>query len=308
MGKYPNVISSRSQKTAGRWLFFSVLLLIHASLALAQTQTQPKEQVQAQEFTLGLKAGPLVSLPVFGDRDDYDNFGMDPTFGYQVGGVIGFPLKKKYGAIIEGGFSQRGRRITWGDNTGLNRATYSFVEGDLLLRRGFPVNLGKDVPSQVYVNIGPHISYWLSGKGRVGTVDNDGSPYTVVFGQEVDLGQFDIMYLNNVNRWLFGLNIGVGLQAPITPKQKLLLELRFMSGHTFYGERNSASYSWIAFEDNLRANEKILNFTAAYTFGFNRQESRTGRSTKDKEVKRKPIKKKKAAPKRKKPGSLIKIK
>ncbi len=256
---------------------------------------------------LGVKAGGLVSMPVFGDRDDYDDFDMDATFGYQLGGIIGFPLKKRYGCIIEGGFSQRGRRITWGDNSLQNRATYSFFEGDLLLRRGFPVNLGKDVPSQVYFNVGPHISYWTSGKGRVGTVNNDGSPYTVVFDQEPDRGEFEKMYLNDVNRWLFGLNLGVGLQAPITPTQKLLVELRFMSGHTFYGQRNSATYSWVAFQDNLRANEKILSLTAGYTFGFSQKESRLGKSTKDTQVKRKPVQKNKPAKRRKTSSSLIRI-
>jgi hypothetical protein len=299
------VIASPLRNSIVAWLLFPILL--PGVTVSAQEQSQPKQQPQPQEFTLGVKAGALLSLPVFGDRDDYDDFDLDPTFGYQLGGIIGFPLKKNYSCIIEGGFSQRGRRITWGDNSGLNRATYSFFEGDLLLRRGFPVNLGKDLPAQVFVNIGPHVSYWISGTGRVGNVENDGSPYTVVFDQEPDLGQFDKMYLNNVNRWMFGIDIGVGLQAPITPKQKLLVELRFMSGHTFYGDRNSATYSWVAFQDNLRANEKILSLSAGYTFGLSQQESRMGKSTKDKEIKRKPVKKKKPAKRRKSSSSLIRI-
>lgn len=258
----------------------------------------------AQEFALGLKAGPLFSWSVYGDQDDALEFDSKATPGFYAAGIISFPLKNNYSCILEGGFSQHGRSIRFNEGNGKNTATYSFTDAVLLLRKGFAIRLGKDVPSSVYFNIGPHINYWLSGKGRIGTVENDGAAYTVVFDQEPDLGQFDKMYLNNINRWMFGLDLGVGLEAPITKTQHLQVELRFTSGHTFYGQRNSATYSWVEFEDNLRANEKVLSLTASYTFGFNIQESKKGKSTRDKDAKRKPVKKTK---KRKPSDSRIKL-
>jgi len=259
-------------------------------------------KAHAQEFSLGVKAGALASISVYGDKDDGKQFDSKPTPGFYVAGILAFPLKNNYACVLEGGFSQHGRSIRFNEGYGKNTATYSFTDAALLLRKGFNIQLGKDVPSSVYFNIGPHINYWLSGKGRVGTIENDGAAYTVVFEQEPDLGQFDKMYLNNINRWMFGLDIGVGLEAPITKTQHLQVELRFTSGHTFYGDRNSATYSWIEFEDNLRANEKVLSLTAAYTFGFNIQESKKGKSTMDKNVKRKPVNKNK---KRKPRNSML---
>jgi hypothetical protein len=288
MADYPTMNPASAFIFVVRRSFFTVIIFCGATVCL-----------YGQEFSLGVKAGPLTAWSVYGDKDDRKFFDSKPTIGFYAAGIIGFPLKKNYSCIIEGGFSQKGRSVLFNEGYGKNAATYSYTDAALLLRRSFNVTLGKNIPSKIFFNIGPHINYWLKGKGRIGTNDNDGTAYTVVFNQEADLGQFDKMYLNNVNRWLFGLDLGAGIIAPITNTQHLLVELRFTSGHTFYGDRNSATYSWVEFQDNLRANEKVLSLTAAYTFDFNIQEGRKGKSTKDKEVKRKPVnktKKRKARP------------
>lgn len=282
MGDYP-IISSNSAVN-----FFGKLCFLSLTILLVVTST-----AHGQEFSLGLKAGPLASWSVLGDKEDRKEFDNKITYGFYGAAIITFPLSNNYSCVIEGGYSQKGRSVRFNDGFGKNVATYNYTDAALLLRRSFKVNLGKNIPSELIVNIGPHINYWLGGKGRIGSADNDGSPYKVVFNQEADLGQFDKMYLNDINRWLFGIDLGVGLMAPITKTQNVLVELRFTSGHTFYGARNSASYSWVSFEDNLRANEKVVSITGAYTFGFNLQEAKKGKSTKDKEVNRKPVNKNK---------------
>ena len=157
----------------------------------------------------------------------------------------------------------------------------------MMLRRSFPLNLGPNIPSQWFVNVGPRVSYWISGKGKV---DAGGSyNYTVVFTempQDVSEPDFDKMYMHDVNRWLFGIDVGVGFNAPLKQNRKLSTELRFTSGHTFFGTKTSATNRTLGFSDNLRANEKILTLTVAYVIDVNVQQSRKGKSTKDKEVKR----------------------
>jgi hypothetical protein len=249
-----------------------------------------------QKFSMGVKGGVLGNKPAFGDKSDKSRYKHKISLGYQIGGFISFPLKGKYDCVIEGGYAQRGRNYQWGSYE--NKAVYKFVDMALLLRREFKFNIGKNIPADWYFNVGPNISYWLSGKGTVGSVTNDGTNYTVVFNEPADLGEFNTMYLNNINRWLFGANVGVGMHAPITKTQRVSIEARFMWGHTYYGDRNSSSYSWVSFEDNLKANEKFLSLTAAYTFDFDLQKAKAGRSTKDKEIKRKGGNKKKTKRKR----------
>lgn len=247
----------------------------------------------AQKFLLGLKGGPLILWTAYGDSDDKAAFDSGVKLGYSLSGIVGFPLKKKYDCIVEGGYAQRGRVLYFNNGFGRNEATYHFADFTLLLRKSFSFNLSKYVVADWYVTIGPNISYWLSGDGTVGTADNDGQAYTVVFDKEYTGLIDNTMYLNDINRWLFGLNFGAGMRAPVGSGRNLYVELRFTSGHTFFGDRNSASYNWVAFEDNLRANEKILSLTGAYTINVDLRDRKLGRSTKDKEVKRKPVKKKK---------------
>lgn len=267
-----------------RALFFLFLLSV-----LLKSQT-----IKAQIFSIGVKAGPLLSRSVIADKFDRESFTTQTKLGFMAAGLVIFPMKDNYSFETEFGASQRGRKILSNDDTWTNNATYYFLDGSMMLRKAFPFYLRKNVPSKWFVNIGPNVSYWYSGKGEIGV--NQAQKYEVVFEPmpETPPGtgpDFDKMYISNANRWLFGVNIGVGFVAPIKHNSKLLTELRFTSGHTFYGETNSAAWRSLGFIDNLRSNEKFLSLTAAYIFEFNVQEGRKGKSTKDKEVKRKPQKK-----------------
>jgi hypothetical protein len=241
-----------------------------------------------QQFSIGVKAGPLMSWGSFGDKDDKDEFSHKIKPGFYAAGLVFFPLKNNYSFQTEFGFSQKGRKILFNDDSWENNATYYFGDAAMMIRRSFPLNLGPNIPSQWFVNIGPHINYWISGNG---TVKAGGSySYNVVFEempQNPNGPDFDKMYLRDVNRWLFGIDIGVGFNAPLKRNRKLSTELRFTSGHTFFGTKYSASNRTLGFTDNLRANEKVISLTVAYVLDVNVQEGRKGKSTKDKEVKRK---------------------
>ena len=244
---------------------------------------------QAQEFSLGLKCGFLLTRSVIADKSDLKDFSKRNKPGYLGAAVIIFPMKKRYSFETEVGFSQRGRKILSNEDTWINSGTYYYCDFSMLLRKSFSFRLRKNVPALWFVNAGPNVSHWLGGHGKIGI--NQFQRYDIVFkpmpetptGTEPD---FDKMYFTHVNRWLFGINIGVGFVAPLRRSQKVLTELRYTSGHTFYGDVNSASWRTLGFSDNLRSNEKFLSLTVAYIFDFNLKEAKKGKSTKDKEVKR----------------------
>ena len=241
-----------------------------------------------QKFSFGAKAGPLISWGNFGDKDDKDDFSHTIKPGFYVAGLVMFPLKNNYSFQAEFGFSQKGRIITFNNDTWENNATYYFGDAAMMLRRSFPLNLGPNIPSQWFINIGPHVSYWVSGKGKV--TSGGSYSYDVVFGEmplTPSSPDFDKMYLRDVNRWLFGIDFGVGFNAPLKRNRNITTELRFTSGHTFFGTKTSAANRTLGFTDNLRANEKVLSLTVAYVLDVNVQEGRKGKSTKDKEIKRK---------------------
>jgi hypothetical protein len=262
------------------------LLLVSLVFILIQTSW-----VHAQKFSLGVKAGFLGLKSVYGDKDERKLVDDKIKWGYYGAGFISFPLKNHYTCVIETGFSQKGRKVFFDNGDSKNFATYYFLDEVLLLRRHFKLNLGKNIPADWFINVGPHVSYWLGGKGTVGASDNDGTAYKIKFIDESLLGDFNTMYMIDANRWLFGLDLGIGMTAPIKSTQRVMAELRFTWGHTYYGGEFTANYNWSNFYDkNLKANEKVLSLTIGYMWDFNVQESRKGHSTKDKEVKRKPVK------------------
>lgn len=246
---------------------------------------------QAQKYTLGVKAGGSLSISAFGDPDDRDVYTNLWKPGFFAAGLINFPMKKDYSFQSELGFAQRGRKVEFNDRSWQNYADYYFLDGGMMLRKSFPLKWSSNIRGSWYVNVGPHICYWLSGKG---TVTSGGSyDYRITFGHPPDEPtepDFNTMYLTEVNRWMFGIDFGVGVDAPTLATQRFAFELRFTSGHSFYGSPSSAFNRTLGFTDNLRANEKIISFAIDYTLTRDVREAQKGKSTKKESRKSKPRK------------------
>lgn len=241
-----------------------------------------------QEFSLGVKAGPLFSIGSFGEKEDKDIFSSGINPGYTTGVLVGFPLGKKYSMSSEAAYSKKGRKMKFNDDTWTNTANYKFVDLSLLLRRSFRFYIRKDVPTEWFVNLGPEVSYWLSGKGTI-KAGGPGYDYEIVFNNAPD-GSFDKMYVENANRWLFGLIVGTGFEVPMRGKQSLVVEFRFVSGHTFLSnarEFDKNNFPVLGFEDTMRMNLKTLSVSLSYVITQDIKESKKGKSTLDKEIKRK---------------------
>lgn len=245
----------------------------------------PVIHTSGQNFSLGVKAGPSITLGRFGDSDLRDIYSNRVKIGFTVGGFISFPLAKDYSFLAETAYSQKGKKVKFNNNEWTNKATFNFIDVSMALRKSFNFQLRPDVRSRIQVNIGPNVEYWLNGKGNIGAGGK--SDYTIAFDKEPD-ANFNINYYNNVNRWLFGIDFGIGMDAPINSRQRVMAELRFTFGQTNLGKDDSSSnIEILGFQDDLRMNLKTLSLTFGYTFSFDLKESKMGRSTKDKAVKRK---------------------
>lgn len=256
-------------------------------LALLSFSTQ---EAWSQKFSLGVKAGPSVTFGHFRDSDLRDIYSTRPKIGFTAGGFIIFPLEKDYSFISEFAYSQKGKKILFNDNTWTNNATFTFIDLSMALRKSYEFRLRKNVKSKLVFNVGPSIEYWLNGKGVV-QASGPSAEYKVVFNQQAEGGNFNIDYYNNINRWLFGINLGIGADAPITSTQRIHTELRFSLGQTNLGKKDSSSsIDILGFQDDLKMNLKTIILSVAYSFDFDLKESKMGKSTKDKIIKRKRIK------------------
>jgi hypothetical protein len=240
-----------------------------------------------QQFSVGIKVAPNLTVARYRDDDLRDQFKPRYQFGWTAGTQIKFPLKDHFSFLTEVGFAQKGRNVEHIEG-GRNKSKYYFLDGSMALRKSFRVKLFKNVPTQMYVNVGPNIAYWMSGKGSL-VYDNGGSSdYDIVFDEELT-SDFSKYYYTDVNRWLFGIDIGVGGDAPLLRKQKIYSEFRVTLGQTQLGKKHSSTYIDMvpAPYDNLLCSLIAFQFQLTYTLEFDTRASRKGKSTKDKENRRK---------------------
>src|SRR5690606_34050466 len=168
----------------------------------------------------------------FRDQEQKDTFSIKPSTGYTFGVLVGFPLKNKYSVVLEGSFSRKGR-ILEDETTLQNHSRYTFLEGTMLLRKSWSLHFADHVPGEWFLNIGPEVGYWHSGKGYF-TAGGPKYPYVIEFDKEPD-GDMQYLYYNNANRMFFGLVLGAGIKAPLRNNSFISAELRFVSGHTNLG-------------------------------------------------------------------------
>jgi len=244
----------------------------------------------AQKYTWGIKSGGTMSINSFIDQVDRDEFSSDAKFGFLAAGLINFPLKKNYSVQSELGFSQRGRITKFNYDSSVHKSSYQFLEFGLLARKSFPVKWGEHIPGNWFINAGPRISHWIAGKGNVTGVQP--FDYRVVFGplSEVPRVEPDKMYLQNTNRWLVAIDVGIGIDAPVLKTHDILVELRYSYGFIPYGSRNSAYNSTPGFRDSLKAREQVISLSVGYTFTHDLKEKKKGKSTKQDRKKLKPRK------------------
>ncbi len=234
----------------------------------------------AQKFSLGLKAGVLGVYTNFPDSSDTMKTAIKP--GFSAAGFISFPLKKNYSFQAEGGFSQQGRSYKYGPNGDKWSGTYQFVDLAMTLRKNFKLRIKKDIATNWFVNVGPNINYWLSGTGSL--IPYIGIHQHYALALDASPGpMYTKIYVTNINRWLYGLNIGIGFSAVTRKNQKIVTEIRLTWGQTYLGRRDSEYVNGVAGirnELNLKSNLKVLNLSVGYVLDRDIQKSRMGKSTK----------------------------
>jgi hypothetical protein len=236
---------------------------------------------QAQKFSIGAKAGVLLTYPNFADAIDHQNTTSFVKPGFSAAGLIIFPLKKDYSFQSEAGFSQQGRKVKFTNiGTHYNNSTYYFADFAMGLRKTFPLKIKKNVASNWFASIGPNINYWMGGKGKIDTDHGIRQDYKMVFDSASYAG-YDKMLITNANRWLFGLNLGFGFNATTLRNQKIMTEFRVTWGQTYLGKSNSASLNLPIFQteqQSLKFNLKVISLSVAYIFDKDLRKAQAGKS------------------------------
>jgi hypothetical protein len=259
-----------------------LLFILILNKELIAQPTQPA----LPQYSLGILGGPNLTYATYGNRDTQKKFRPGVLLGYSAGGFVKFPLRDRYSFITELSFAQKGRTTNFNENWN-NKTVFYMIDADMALRKSFRVKIRENLPMNLFVGAGPNVEYILSARGRVKVTPGGESKYDVVFNSAPD-SDFSNNYYTEANRWLFGVDLRAGGDAPLFNNQRVYVEIRFTWGQTYIGKKNSVSYlEIIGFEDDLKFNMKTLNLVFYYAFDFDMKKSRMGKSTKDKEVKKK---------------------
>ncbi len=232
------------------------------------------------QFLFGPLAGVQATQIKFGPLYDGEDFGVQPKLGFKAGGVLNYSFGENVALHSELIYSQKGKKLTSPlDNNFKHRATYNFLEVPLLLQ----FNFNKAPGTQWYVNLGPHIDYWISGRGKITASQPAGRDGTYDSEYKIKFGEGGVeeatLFIEDANRWQFGLDIGGGIILPMQA-QRLMLDVRLSYGTTFMGEGENSTIGFTEFSDDFEFNNYLLSFSAAYLFELDIWEIKKGKSSK----------------------------
>jgi hypothetical protein len=242
----------------------------------------------AQIVRAGFKAGAQVNWVRLDNASFGDTVKVNPSPGFNVGGVVSFKVRDRYFLHTEYVYSQKGKILRGKIDPLLHdKATYHYFEIPILFTMHFKGRLGKSREFKWYLGAGPNISYWLGGKGELESSDLkenflDKIDYTIEFGERMDTQHPRVIYYPNANRFQFGMNIGAGLMLEPGERNKVMLDLRYGFDQTRLG-KGLADYQIPAdFDDNLRVRNWGFKASVIYLTEFNldKKSRNKGKSTK----------------------------
>jgi hypothetical protein len=231
----------------------------------------------SQIVQFGVKAGPQMTWMASDDKGFKEQVKINPRIGYNAGFVLSFKVKERYFLHTEYIFSTKGKVVRGKvDKILEDRITYKYVEVPMLYNIHFRGRLGGSRQFRWYAGAGPLFSYWLGGKGWINSdefVENSFSPfeYELRFAERgEDIGETNIIYVKDVNRFQLGFNLGGGIMLEPANSGKVMFDVRFDIGHTWMGTPGSADYVLpVTYDDNLKARNMALRFSVMYLFERN---------------------------------------
>ncbi len=238
-------------------------------------------QIMAQHLLVGPKAGIQTTRAFYSQKEYYEDYKSRPALAYHVGAVLNVKVSELFSLQTEALYNQTAKRLKGTDHYSVNTERYHNLSVPLLLRTSFG-----NGQQRYYFNIGPNISYWLGGSGRIKIPellegeDTEELAYKIKFGEKTSY-EPNAFYVNHPNRLQFGLDLGGGVMVPLMDKF-LMVDIRYTWAHTYMVKENAPYTNFIFFEDDLRYTNHVLSLSVAYLFDLDVRTMLTKGKSKDK--------------------------
>jgi hypothetical protein len=264
-----------------------LILLLFSFAALSHCDAQ---------LYAGPMAGGQISWTKFDDRDFYDAYGISPIAGFHGGASISLKVRRRFFLHTAFLYSTKGRKVEGRLDPLLeSKVRYRFIEAPIIYAVDFRAKLGGGKEFKYYFGIGPNVSYWLGGKGKLYNSDLDESAdfasqhldYIIAFKRPESDADPHQMYVADGNRIQLGLNLASGLVFEPQPNQRILVMLRYELGHSFLSTEGNGTFVPTYYEDVLQSRNKGIALSASYLIDLQLENRKKGRSAvKGKKVKR----------------------
>lgn len=239
------------------------------------------------QILVGPVAGANYSWTSFSDKDQKKAYQVSPVFGFHVGGHLSFKVQKRFFLHTSLLYSSKGRILEGKLDTKLkNSVTNNFIELPISYTVDFKGKIGRSKEFKYFLGIGPNISYWLNGKGKLYNSDleegNFGErSYKVIFNESTEEQATDEMTIEEPNRFQLGLNLVAGMVLEPAPRQRIMLSIRYELGHTYLA-KTEGNFLDTYYSDPLRSRNQGFRVSLAYLIDLKTEERKKGKSTIDK--------------------------
>jgi hypothetical protein len=240
------------------------------------------------QLLVGPEVGVNYSWTSFRDKDLKDIYKMSPAVGFHVGGHIAFKVRNRFFLHTSLLYSTKGRTLNGKlDGTLKNSARYNFIDMPINYTVDFRGRIGKGKEFKYFLGIGPNISYWLGGKGKLYNSELEENnlgelSYKIDFSKSEDGEQMsDEMRVERPNRLQLGLNLMAGIVFEPWHKQRFMFSVRYELGHTYLAKSDGAFVDTY-FYDPLQSRNQGFRISLAYLVDLKTEERKKGKSTLDK--------------------------
>ncbi len=255
-----------------------LLLLIVYAIAISECCGQ---------VYVGPVAGGQISWTKLDNRDYYNFYKIKPVLGYHGGANLSLKVRNRFFLHASFLYSTKGKKVEGrADPLLKNVVRYNFIEVPVIYAVDFRAQIGKGKAFKYYFGLGPNISYWLGGKGKLYNSDLDENAdfssrdleYTIVFRKDADQARTDQMNVSEPNRFQLGLNAASGLVFEPGRNQRVLLMIRYELGHSFFSKTSNGTFIPTYYEDLLQSRSKGLKISLSYMIDLHVQDRKRGKS------------------------------
>ena len=238
------------------------------------------------QILVGPVAGPQVSWVSYDDKDNRGLYRRIPVIGFHGGFGLSFRVNNRFflhSALL---YSAKGKKLQGKEDQLLRfKSRYHYIDFPMYYTVEFINKVGKLKQYKWYFGLGPHVSYWLGGKGHLENTQLsellvERINYKIVYDKEPDTFSNNEMNVTTPNRFQLGLNLAAGLVFEPLGYQKVMVTVRYEAGHSFMSRDGTGAFNQTnEYTDDLRVRSQGFRVSFAYLIDLNTEESKKGKST-----------------------------